>query len=179
MRWAWPIVVTAWWIQSCSSQQCTLVACVSGVQVDLRTEAGTWEDGRYTVSFTTPQRKYECALQLPIDFPSGSQWSKPLPCSGADGTAGRFAGSFDRYTVCELPRSADAKSPECERRAEHFMVRGRFDELVPETLAVEVERDGAAMFKEMRTVRYEEWYPNGPECDREPCRASNVELTMR
>ena len=181
MRWVWLIVVTAWWLQACSSHDCTAVGCVSGVEVGLRTEAGTWADGRYTVSFTAPERIYACSLQLPIDLPTAPEWSKPLACTpvgGADGMPGHFSGSLQRYTGCEQPRTADPKSPECERTADHFMLRVRFDELVPETLAIRVERDGASMFQEMRTVRYEAWYPNGPECDREPCRSSNIDLTM-
>ena len=108
MRSACAIVIAALLAQGCSTHECTLVGCVNGVDVDLRTEPGTWADGRYTAS---------------------------------------------------------------------FMLRARFDELTPDTVGIRVERDGASLFEELLTLRYESWYPNGPECA-PACRSSNVEVTM-
>lgn len=181
MRFVCALVVLACCAQGCSTQECTLVGCVNGVDVDLRTAAGTWNDGRYTASFATPQGTYQCSLQVPVDLPIAPTWSKPLACTSdgeAGGPGGRFTANFQRYTACGEPRGIDPKSPECERQVDQFMLRARFDELTPETIGIRVERDGASMFEELRTLRYESWYPNGPECAPE-CRSSDVEVTMR
>lgn len=180
MRSACAIVIAALLAQGCSTHECTLVGCVNGVDVDLRTEPGTWADGRYTASFTTPQRTYQCSLQVPVDLPLAPTWSKPLACSSdaeAEGPGGRFSGAFQRYVACDQPRGIDPKSPDCERQVDHFMLRARFDELTPDTVGIRVERDGASLFEELLTLRYESWYPNGPECA-PACRSSNVEVTM-
>jgi hypothetical protein len=153
----------------CLTKECTAVGCADGASVTVRSADGSWADGQYSLTITVDGRVHICDTALPQDLATQPGQVTTLTCTPA------LSAVVLPEVTCTETRNGDGVSQSC------VPIAGRrfFTIDVPATpsqLEVVMQRDGTELLRETRTLKYEEVYPNGPECG-PACRQAAVTLT--
>jgi hypothetical protein len=167
------MVLAALLVQGCPLEHsCTEIGCGDGAHISVRTAAGTWSAGDYAIAIATPRASYACRLRLPDDLPDGAGGVTDLSCTPE---LGLHANLIAKVT-CTETRTPDAVSESCTPVPDHWLLDLNLDG-TPASFQMQIKRDGATLFDEKRSLRYEASRPNGPDCEPE-CHQTSVELTL-
>jgi hypothetical protein len=114
---------------------CTDIGCKNDMSVTLVSSLGIWAEGSYRLRVTLDGQQQTCDFSVPADLPSGIGVTS-LDCGRSD-----FEAGLGDYGV-----------------SLQFSTK-------PETLGLELARDGTVLLSDSREPAYEESRPNGPDCE--------------
>ena len=128
---------------------CTDIGCQSGVSVSVITKSGEWQDGHYRVALSLDDRTVACTFTLPDRLPAPGSRSS-LDCG--DSVHGELSSGAEGSVTLHLAL------PD------------------PNTLQIDLSRDGSRVLSESPLLSYRENQPN-PGCV-PICRNATVHLTI-
>jgi len=134
-------------------RECTLVACSSGLGLTIRTAPTQGPSlelppGHYRLDVVYDRQKTHCEFDIAA-----------------------VRGSFE-YSYCRRPDGG----AHVELTMRHSVGYLSIGQVTPFDVLVVVSRDGQEIAREQFFPVYQSHYPNGPDCDPEPC--LNAEATM-
>lgn len=148
---------------------CTDVGCSDGVSFTLRPPGNHWDDGAYSLAVAFDGADYGCTFTVPDALPSTGSW-QPLDCSPA------LQAYLTPEVKCEEHKNGNSASQICTPIPDQYYVQVSKDG-TPTTLVVTLERDGAPLLNETRTLSYGSVQPNGPECG-PTCHQASAEFDL-
>lgn len=157
--------------QACS-HSCTEIGCLDQLSGTIKTADGTWSNGTYVITIATDQTSYTCSMKLPDDFPKRGAVSA-LTCEPALGLWGL---SLQQDSECKEESAGGAVNQSCTPTPDHYTLTFPLDG-TPDTMTIQVERDGTVLSDEVFDPSYKENQPNGKGCG-PVCRQGAVELTL-
>ena len=153
------------------TRECTGIACMDQLGVELRTATGAWIDGVYELTVRTDdQHAGTCTLRLPEQVPDPPGKVYGTPC----GNGVRF--DFSSESQCEMGCSGGTCWQKCTPIPGKFRSRLAVTG-TPTTLELTLVRDGETILAQKVEPAYVEVYPNGPECGG-ACRQATLEYTV-
>src|SRR4051794_8475817 len=126
--------------------ECTDVGCSDGVSFTLRPPGSRWDNGAYSLAVAFEDADYGCTFTVPDALPSTGSW-QPLDCTPA------LQAYLTPEVKCEEHKNGDSVSQICTPIPDRYYVQVSRDG-TPATLAVTLQRDGAALLDETRTLSY-------------------------
>jgi len=156
--------VCALGVTACEEEPCTGIGCADPVMVHVT--AAAWLTGEYTVGVTTPERAFTCSLSVPVLDSEGSAgaagqagvWSLPVECTQ---TAWLAAEQWE-FPIIDFYHG--------------FYIYLRW---APSEVELTLHYEGQELLEESLTPTYTKSYPNGPECDADPCLNYQATLEAR
>jgi len=148
---------------------CTDVGCSDGVSFTVRPQGSHWDEGAYSLAVAFEGADYGCTFTVPDALPSAGSW-QPLDCTPA------LQAYLTPEVKCEEHKSGDSVSQVCTPIPDQYYLQVSKDG-TPATLVVTLQRDGAPLLDDTRTLAYGSVQPNGPECA-PSCRQAAVDFML-
>ena len=145
----------------CEGQSCTAIGCSD--PVDVYVTSKLWLTGDYTVGVTTPEGAFTCSLPVQV-----------FHCEATVGAGGQ-SGVGCLPAECTQTAGPVAELGEIPRIYFDDGVRINLSWATSE-LELTLHYEGNELLKERVTPTYTKAYPNGRECDENPCLNSQVTL---
>jgi|SRR6187399_2132570 len=145
----------------CEGQSCTAIGCSD--PVDVYVTSKVWLTGDYTVGVSTPGGAFTCSLPV-----------QAFHCEAAVGAGGQ---SGVGCSLAECTQTAGALAEQWEVPRIYFDDGVRIDlSWAASELELTLHYEGNELLRERVTPTYAKSYPNGRECDGDPCLNSQVTL---
>lgn len=142
---------------------CTAVGCGHGLTIEVRTADDTWPPGEYSIELTFDGKTAQCSYT----------WTGMTQANGFANVA----------VTCDPDVSAmfNARTTTSKKVADdgtttltYTPIPGQFHLLIwfqgtPAAVHVAVRHDGTLIGQHDFSPGYSPYYPNGPECDDQPC----------
>ncbi len=166
-------------VASCDlGHSCTEMGCGDGVGVKLTTPDDRWSAGVYSLDVHIGDEHHLCEVQFSESASNGSDGSIPFICQSESDATASFSAAFTPVVECveRRERNGDAVSEACTRVPESwFIALASYG--TPSSLSMELRQDGVVLFQKNIQPKYEEYRPNGPDC--EPvCRQAQLEFLI-
>lgn len=133
-----------------TARACTMIGCAEGAAITFTN--ATWLEGRYDFTVRTDARTYECRGSLPFKTCEGN-----VTCNGE--------GLVITESGCMLPA------------AQHSF-HGLMLNPPPKHIAITVRHESGKLFHFESDVTAQCGYPNGRECDPEPCCSASLDVPV-
>jgi hypothetical protein len=150
------------------THSCTLIGCLDGLGIEVRSGQGGLADGRYALDLTA-QQAHACTFTVPDDLPARGS-AHQVECTP------ELDVLLQGASVCMEQRRGNAVSESCTPVAGQFVLQARVQG-TPRSVELRVDRDGTTLFAQTLTPAYETTHPNGPDCEPE-CRVASLEVTL-
>lgn len=149
---------------------CTEIGCSDQLSLTLRPNDSAWSDGTYELAITVDDEERTCSFDVPADLPGLGSVAE-IRCMPAPSMVW-----LQQDSTCMETRTNDAVSQTCTPIPGRFTLQTSFDG-TPESIAIELERDGRALLSESREPSYSAFQPNGPDCG-PGCQQAEIALTF-
>ena len=134
---------------------CTEIGCANGYTLFLEAPGTAFTAGNYSVTVTFDGELADDCTVLISD--------NDVEC----GT-----------TPCILQNTCDTVDGVDNQLKELQITTAKWEGALPSTVVLSLARDGQGLAERTFEPDYEETYPNGEECDDEPCRTAEDRLTL-
>jgi hypothetical protein len=136
------------------------MGCLDSASLRLQSADNHWADGDYELTVTAGDTSTTCSFSLPDDFPSTGS-PQPLTC---DASIGHDVPILSQVHTCTETRTDDAVSQSCTPVADEYSLEIRLPG-TPDSVEIQLKRDGATLIDDTQVLTYKETRPNGPGCD--------------
>jgi hypothetical protein len=155
-------------LMSCVDRSCTEMGCSDGAWVTLAPE-GALATGAYEMTIVTPEQTHVCDFKIPEDLPPRGSITS-ITCQPT------LDLGLQQKAECTETRTGDSVSQSCTPIPDRYTLTLNLPG-TPQSVSIEVLRDGAELLDVTRSLSYVSARPNGPGC--EPvCRQANIDLTL-
>jgi hypothetical protein len=141
--------------------KCTTVGCADGVLISLKRAGDTWLPGAYRIAATFDSDSYSCEFRSPEDIPKMLSDDIRVSC--------------EPQSIAHFVLEQKCDGTKCQSVPEHWSVDLTV-EGTPETMEVQVDRDGEQVLHQQQSLDYIAVSPNGAGCA--SCMRAELELAL-